>query len=189
MHIGQQDMWLVLASPEEELLHDAIRLRDQQMWLTLLILLALMPMVWQASRWVSKPLEQLAEEARAIEAFDFSKPIEQRSHIREINRLTQAMSQMKATISQFLDLSAALSSERQLQPLLQRVLQESASVIAARGCAIFLLDGQNRLHRAAAMADGEQLPTQLGGTDDELAVLCRQAMNSGKRIDSITTFF
>jgi HD-GYP domain-containing protein (c-di-GMP phosphodiesterase class II) len=187
IHIGQQDMWLVLASPEEELLHDAIHLRDQQMWLTLVILLVSMPLVWQASRWVSKPLEQLAEEARAIEAFDFSRPIERRSHIREINRLAQAMSQMKATISQFLDLSAALSSERQLQPLLQRVLQESASVIAARGCAIFLLGGKNRLHRAAAMADGEQLPTQLGGTDDELAVLCRQAMNSGKRIDNQET--
>lgn len=181
--IGSQKMWLVLATPEEELLHDAIHLRDQQLWLTLTILLLSMPLVWQASRWVSRPLEQLADEARAIEAFDFSRPIEWRSHIREVNRLAQAMGQMKATISQFLDLSAALSSERQLQPLLQRVLHESATVIDAKGCAIFLMDGQSKLHRAAAMGIGEQLPAQLGEQNDGLAQLCQQAMSSCSRVD------
>ncbi|MFO1379604.1 MAG: HD domain-containing phosphohydrolase [Chitinivorax sp.] len=179
LSVGGHIMWLVLAAPRDELLQDATRLRDMQLWLTLLILCASMPLAWQASRWVSKPLALLAEEVRAIEAFDFSRPITHRSFIREVDQLAQTMSGMKTTIARFLELTAALSSERQLEQLLQKVMDETANVLNPNDCAIYLREDDGSLLKAADRSGGVELPQQLhagAGSDAELAQLCHQAV-------------
>ncbi len=177
--VGGHAMRLVLAAPRDELLQEATQLRDKQLWLTLLILLASMPLAWQASRWVSQPLVALAQEARAIEAFDFSRPIEHRSHIREVDQLGQTMSSMKATIARFLELTASLSSERDLESLLQKVMNETANALNPNDCAIYLREDDGTLIKAADRAAGVNLPDQLKPQDaqhSELAQLCHQAV-------------
>lgn len=179
LSVGGHAMWLVLAAPRDELLQDATRLRDKQLWLTLMILCASMPLAWQASRWVSKPLALLAQEIRAIETFDFSRPITHRSFIREVDQLAQTMSGMKTTIARFLELTAALSSERQLEQLLQKVMDETVKVLNPNDCAIYLHEDDGSLRKAADHAGGVNMPQQLHASDDdnaELAQLCFQAV-------------
>lgn len=175
IEFGGRSLRLLLAAPRHELLQDAARLRDQQLWLTLLILCASMPLAWQASRWVSRPLARLAEEAKAIEAFDFSSPITHRSIIKEVDRLSVTMDGMKSTIAHFLDLSSALSSERRLDQLLQRILQETAAALSPNDAAVYLREDDGSLVKAADMVRGATLPDRLAVDGGELAQLCHQA--------------
>ena len=61
---AHQDMWLVLASPRNELLQDATRLRDQLQWLTLLIPVRIDAAGLAGQPLGLKPLALLAEGSR-----------------------------------------------------------------------------------------------------------------------------
>jgi HD-GYP domain-containing protein (c-di-GMP phosphodiesterase class II) len=138
------NLYLAMLAPEDELLAEAHRQRRVSVLLTLATILAALPLAWLASRMVANPLRRLAGDARAIREFDFSRPVETRSVVLEIDQLASAMSSMKQTIRGFLDISADLSAEQRFERLLQRIIGESAEALQASGGAIHLMreDGQ-----------------------------------------------
>jgi hypothetical protein len=98
------NLYLAMLAPEDELLAEAHRQRRVSVLLTLATILAALPLAWLASRMVANPLRRLAGDARAIREFDFSRPVETRSVVLEIDQLASAMSSMKQTIRGFLDI-------------------------------------------------------------------------------------
>ena len=72
------------------------------------------------------------------------------TRIREIHDLSQAMQQMKGTIGRFLDIAQALSAERDIDRLLQRVLSETEDVTGGEGGILFLHDEDGKWLRPAA---------------------------------------
>ncbi|NYT47467.1 MAG: HAMP domain-containing protein [Candidatus Methanofishera endochildressiae] len=105
MHVAEGSSYFVLMiSPEKELLSSAIKIREQSLLITAVIILFTIPIVWLFAREISRPLRRLANEASLISNFDFSSPIKTGSMIAEVAELSTAMNMMKETISQFLSL-------------------------------------------------------------------------------------
>lgn len=137
--VAGHPLLLAVAAPRAELLADAERVRRNEALLTIFILVLATPAALLASRWIARPLQRLAEDAHAVQAFDFERPVE-RSWIREVDQLATSMGSMKNTIRRFLDLSTALASERQLPALLENILGETAHALQAAGGGIYLTD-------------------------------------------------
>ena len=66
-----------------------------------LILLASLPLIWLASRLISRPLLRLVGEAEEIRAFRLEQPVELRSPIQEVRLLAESMGRMKAGLRTF----------------------------------------------------------------------------------------
>lgn len=144
-----QVLRVLMAVPHDELFRDARRLLREQLIITFLLILASVPAGYWLTQRLVQPLRALAEETRAVAAFDFSAAPPKRSRIVEVDLLSTATSQMKATIARFMDVSAALNSETRLERLLDVVLTDVAATTHARSAAIYLYDeGKRGLERS-----------------------------------------
>jgi HD-GYP domain-containing protein (c-di-GMP phosphodiesterase class II) len=154
---GPQGLYLALLVPEEQLLADAYRIRWQGALVTLTTLLLCLPLGWLTSRIVVKPLRALVLDAEAIRRFDFHYPASGRSPVLEVDQLAEAMTQMKETISSFLEIAASLSAERRFDTLLERLLKETVAIGEAHGGLIYLIDADNgRLEPHGLFLNGAQ---------------------------------
>lgn len=132
---------MAIAAPLDELLTEAVAIRSNAILITIAIIMLMIPIAWIVSRMISKPLQQLAEDARQIRAFRFSETgKEARSIVWEVDHLAQAVYLMRSAISKFLDISSALAAERQFERLLERVLSETSSAATADGGFLYLME-------------------------------------------------
>jgi transcriptional regulator with GAF, ATPase, and Fis domain len=109
----------------------------------------------------------LAREAEAIRHFDFSQPIKVDSRVLEINDLTLTMDSMKRTIRRFLDINMAMSSEKNFDRLLPRLLGETLSAADADAGILYLADNDMLAPAAAIKADGTTLAINSGNIDSK----------------------
>lgn len=146
--VGSLELMALLAIPEDEMFAEARRIVTQQILVALLIFAVSVPFgLWLTQRSVLS-LRRLAEEARAIEAFDFAERPLLRSHIREIDRLSLAIERMRKTLSDFLDTSVALGLERDVETLLETILDTVIDASRAEGGAIYrVVEGGSRIVR------------------------------------------
>ena len=153
---GEMETFVTVMAPRDELLTEAARIRNESIWLTLLVLGAALPLAWWIAHRVANPLAVLAEAARAVQRFDFSDRARARSRIAEVAALDDALATMKSTIRRFLDVSAALSAERDMDRLLARVLKETLGIAGAEAGEIWLLaeDGSEFVLAEKALASG-----------------------------------
>jgi HD-GYP domain-containing protein (c-di-GMP phosphodiesterase class II) len=132
---------MAIAAPIDELLAEAVTIRSNAILITIAILLLMIPIAWIVSRMISRPLRQLAGDARQIRAFRFSETGKDvKSIVWEIDHLAQAIYLMRSAIRKFLDISSALAAERQFDRLFESVLNETSSAATADGGFIYLLE-------------------------------------------------
>ncbi|NYH24897.1 HD domain-containing phosphohydrolase [Paraburkholderia bryophila] len=153
---------LLIAAPRDELQASEIKSRRHGFYISLGLMLSMLPLVhWLANR-IAQPLRNLAQQAEAITHFNFDGTDPQRSLIREVDRLATAMTTMKHTLHRFLEISSSLNAEHDFDTLMDRILRETMHISAASGGAVHLLsrDGSQlepaalRLHGQAAIAEG-----------------------------------
>jgi HD-GYP domain-containing protein (c-di-GMP phosphodiesterase class II) len=157
--------YLVVATPSDELLTEARVALQRNLWLALVLVLLSAPLTWWIARRIAANLNALTDQAAAIRRFNFKKPAPLRSRIIEILDMGFAMGQMRITISKFMDITTALSAERNFDRLLRRVLQEARDAAGAEGGVIYLLAEDGRTLKPAdqswnegATAGDENLP-------------------------------
>lgn len=138
---------LLVASPYNELVADAIKIRNNGVWIALLLLVLGVLLALVFARFASRPLRELMNEARNIERFEFDRPVTIKTHILEVAQLVNAMERMKTTIHRFLDLSMALSSETNFQHLLAFLLQEMKEITHAQGGILYLAEDEAKKWR------------------------------------------
>ena len=134
------ELYMLMISPLDELLSDAIAIRWMSVMTTLLIVLITIPIVWYVASRISGSVQRLAAEASLISHFDFSNPVETRSFIKEVDTLAVAMAMMKNTISRFLTLINSLAGEKDFDSLLERITRETMQVSQADGVLTYLID-------------------------------------------------
>ena len=117
--------------------------------------------VWALARQLSKPLKTLTDEAQAIRDFDFSNSVTVNTGIHEVDELSIIMNEMKTTIRRFLEIGTALTAERDLTSLLNRILREMVDVARSAGGVIYLLeeDGSALRLEVGRIADGTTFDT------------------------------
>jgi hypothetical protein len=130
----------------------------------------------------------LAREAEAIRHFDFSQPIKVDSRVLEINDLTLTMDSMKRTIRRFLDINMAMSSEKDFDRLLPRLLSETLSAADADAGILYLADNDMLAPAAAIKADGTTLAINSGNIDSKACgSLLSSALLSGSPYAALLT--
>ena len=142
------DMNILLLSPVDELLADAVAIGRTSLITTLGIVALCIPVVWLVSARVSGPMRRLAAEADAIRRFDFDAPVETRSAISEVDALADAMRMMKSTINQFVVLINSLAGEKEFDALLQRITRETMRIAQADAAVAYLVDDDETCLRA-----------------------------------------
>jgi HD-GYP domain-containing protein (c-di-GMP phosphodiesterase class II) len=169
------ELYMLMISPLDELLSDAISIRWLSVLTTLLIVLITLPIVWYVASRISGPMQRLAAEAGLIGRFDFSSPLETRSFIREVDTLATAMEMMKNTISRFLTLINSLAGEKDFDSLLQRITRETMQVSQADGVLTYLIDEDEKYLQPCMLHESERgdcsidmLPRLLIEEDNEL---------------------
>jgi HD-GYP domain-containing protein (c-di-GMP phosphodiesterase class II) len=137
-------LYLAVASPVDELMADANRMRDRSLVVTVaLIAIATLLASLVASR-VSRTLRTLAAGADRINSLDFDDPPRSRSIVREIDRLEGAMGTARTSVRRFLQITNALAAERHVDRLIERVLVETMALAHAGAAAIHFVDGKRR---------------------------------------------
>ncbi|GAB4060253.1 HD domain-containing phosphohydrolase [Uliginosibacterium sediminicola] len=153
MRSQNKPLRVLMAIPHEELFRDARKLLGQQLLVTLLLILASIPAGVWITRQISAPLRALTEETSRLAAFNFAPSKPRASMIAEVELLARATQQMKATMARFLDVSAALNSEKRLERLLDVVLGDVAESVQARSGALYLYEvDSGKLRRAQQLS-------------------------------------
>jgi HD-GYP domain-containing protein (c-di-GMP phosphodiesterase class II) len=135
-----RELTLVMLSPRDELLADVISMVRTSLLITFGILLAAIPMASFVASRISKALQKLAEEAVLISRFDFNRPLELHSRIKEVDELASSMELMKSTISRFLSLIKSLAREQNFDAMLEQITEETLHVSEADGVLTWLVD-------------------------------------------------
>lgn len=160
--VGSLELHALLAIPEDEMFADARRIVTEQILIALLIFAVSVPLgLWLTQRSVVS-LRRLADETRAIEAFDFTERPLLRSHIGEIDQLALATDRMRKTLSDFLDTSVALGLERDVEALLETILGTVIETARAEGGAIYRAGGDGRVARVR-LRGGPELDAAMPG--------------------------
>ncbi len=147
-------MSILLLSPVDELLSDAVAISRSALLTTLLIIALSIPVVWLVSTRIAGPMRRLAAEADAIRRFDFDSPLKTRSMISEVDALADAMRMMKQTINQFLSLISSLAGEKEFDSLLGSITRETMRVAQADAAVAYLVDDDETRLRAEAVHTG-----------------------------------
>jgi HD-GYP domain-containing protein (c-di-GMP phosphodiesterase class II)/HAMP domain-containing protein len=92
------------------------------------------------ARRVSRPLEQLANEAETVRRFDFSDRPVVRSGVREIDQLAHGFDLMRDGVRRFVALNDTLAGERDVERLLPWLLEELVRAGGARAGVLYLVE-------------------------------------------------
>ncbi|MDQ7250783.1 HD domain-containing phosphohydrolase [Dongia sedimenti] len=187
---GSEPISLAIATPQQEILMEADRIRG---WMLLIGLIALTLATLAAliiARLIARSLDRLTQAARDFNALKFDRPFEVHSFVIEIDRLAVAMGAMKNTISRLLAIGALLGGEKKFDRLLDEIIAETIHVTDARGGIVYLAEPDGSLSGALARFDGRQLggdppPTLRPGADDDHPAM--QAANSRASVEVSVT--
>jgi HD-GYP domain-containing protein (c-di-GMP phosphodiesterase class II) len=158
---SSEDILLVSLVPRDELLAGVDRVRDRSIVISLALLAAALVLVVTLSRHLSKSMRALAREAQHIRELRLDEPVTVRSNIEEVDDLAGTMDLMRSSIQQFVDISHALSAEKDFRRLLAMILDEARRVTRAEGGAILLRSEDDATLEVAALRS-------LGGDESEV---------------------
>jgi len=147
--------------PRDELLANVVRLRNHSLLMSSALLLVTLLIVIGLARHISTSLRRLAREAEQIRELRLDTPLTVRSSIEEVDELASTMSVMKSSLQQFLNISHALSAEKQFDRLLEMILEETRRVSGAEAGAILLRSDDETLEVAIL-----QLASAESGTEE-----------------------
>lgn len=136
---------MALAIPEGDLLSEGMAFLRHTILATAGIVIICIPLIWLVSRRIARPLTSLAEKAGNLHEFVLGEKSAIRSDISEIQALARSMRQLQGSIRRMLTITLAISSERDFDALLQRVLEEILSLVQADGGMVALLDEEKKV--------------------------------------------
>jgi hypothetical protein len=141
---------LLIAIPDDELFAAARTIVGRQVVTGVLILLLAIAIGWWGAKRLTRSLNLLVKETKAIRSFDFSTGIRVPTILSEVENLAHALDTMKVTIRKFMEIDTAVSTERDLTALLERILRETTRLAECDGGVLYLID-----------RDGERLEPEL----------------------------
>lgn len=136
---------LLMAAKSDELLHQAQVIRRNTVYLSVALILIVIPLAYLISQMIAKPIRQETNRARAIERLDFSTENGIYSRVREIYQLRSSLQSMQATLQRFVMLTSRIAHEADTDKLLHMVCDEVSDAIEAKGVFLYLLDSEHHL--------------------------------------------
>ena len=139
-----RDFTVLIAIPNDELFAAARQIVGRQVVIGVLILLVAIAIGWWGARRLTRSLHLLVRETKLIRSFDFSSDTKVPTILSEVDNLARALDTMKGTIRKFMEIDTAVSAERDLTNLLERILRETTRLATCDGGVLYLLDKEGR---------------------------------------------
>ncbi|MDD2047544.1 HD domain-containing phosphohydrolase [Pseudomonas putida] len=177
--LAGQDLQVLIAVPAHELLAGARKVLFEQLLWTAALMGVLLVLGGLLGRRIGRPLRVLADQVRALTAFDFSREVGVTSRISEVRELSQVLSRMSGTIRNFQAITLTLSRESQLERMLDGVLSHLVDAAGVSAGAVYLFDADHALLRLAASCRGEGYPEEIKICErdhEDLAAAVTQAL-------------
>lgn len=130
---------LILASPVDELLANALARRRQGWLLAAGVALLLLPIGWFLGAYLGAKLRGLIRRAEHLGRFDFEHRASEPSLVAEINYLSGTMDDLSHTVQSFLTLSQSLATEQQLDVMLPKILEHLCAATRSDAAAVYLV--------------------------------------------------
>ncbi len=179
-----QPIYFSIVIPFLELTAEVRHIRNQTALLALALVLALIPLCMSMARVISKPISKLADEAEAVSRLDFSEREQVSSIITEVDELSEAMTFMRRTISDFLVLIESLNRENNFDTLLERIANDVRHAAASDGVLICLIDEEKKTLSPDVYCDEKVCLKELNlpdlSLDEDLPIV--QAVQNNERI-------
>ena len=184
---GYGTVFLVSAIPAREILAEAYQLLASTGWITIAIILLMVPIALLVAHAISKPLRLLGKEAESIQRFEFSEPIRVNSMIIEVDDVAKAMERMKQTINRFLDTIQMISSEANFERLLPLLLTATISNSDAEAGILYLFDNEAFVP-SSALCGEESFKDALHSIPlEKTGALLKNAIESGRPVLGVLT--
>lgn len=172
------DLRLSTLIPYRTLMAEALGFGRSQAWLTLLIVALSLPVVIMASRAITRPLRQMAEDMKGIQDFDFDGLKQRRYFYRELDDQARAIALMHRTLAGFIQELHRLSQSDDFNNMLQRLSQGIQHLSGGQRCLVYRATQQDKVHNLVLLNMGQQhrIPLPDTAEPDELSALILQAL-------------
>lgn len=154
------DVWqgdgsvLLVATPSEDLLGELHAKRTRLTFFIAFIVLLLLPLGWWAGSAIGRSLDRLTRQAGRMVNFDFRAPLGYSSLVREVNKLSDTLTDMGQTIETFLQVSQTMATEPRVDSMLEQVLNQLVSATRCTGGTVYLWDRKaGQMQRAASVGE------------------------------------
>ncbi len=164
--LNGKKLYLAVLAPEHEILKDIRELRNASIYISLVLLLVAVFIGWLFSRYISDSLRALSKEAENIRELKLDRPFYIESSITEVDELAITMSLMKSAIQEFIDISKALSAEKDFDKLLEQILNQAQHICNADGGSIALVDDDDE-NLVYSLLKNSKTGIHYGGTSSE----------------------
>ncbi len=136
---GEKPNYLIIASPEDELLLEAKSSLNKTLLITVGLIFLTLQIILLISKAISHSIINLTDYTSAIRNFDFSGDMPEKSKIKELDELGITVGKMKMTIQKFLDISSLLIEEKDFNKLMHHILSETASAVNTEAGILYIL--------------------------------------------------
>lgn len=110
-----------------------------------IVLILCAPLIWFVSRQIASPLDFLAKNAKDVSGLMLKEDTCIETPFLEMQGLATSLRHLQGTIRRMLTITQAISSERNFDLLVARVLEETLPVVKADGGLVVLLDDERKL--------------------------------------------
>ncbi|MFK2910898.1 HD domain-containing phosphohydrolase [Pseudomonas sp. 3HC3] len=182
--LAGHDLQVLIAVPGHELLVGARKVLFEQLLWTVALMAVLLVLGGVLGRRIGRPLRLLREQVQGLASFDFSREVGVHSRVSEVRELSRVLSRMAGTIRHFQAITLTLSRERNLERMLDGVLNHLVEAAGGDAGVVYLYDAEQALLRLAASCRGEQYPSELAvdeGARQHLALAVTRALGLHER--------
>jgi len=158
-HLKGTSVKLFVAMPEDDILAASNFALIENLQISLLIVLAFVPLSWLFSRGLIRPIHRVALQTQNIAGLKLEQVNNERSHITELAALEDSVLDMRHSLHHFFGLLEVLAKEKDLMVLLEKVSAKSCVMLKADASFIFLSDAsqKNILNPLVAWSNGSIL--------------------------------
>ncbi|MBU2971148.1 HD domain-containing protein [Pseudoalteromonas sp. C2R02] len=158
-HLKGVSVKLFVAMPEDDILAASNFALIENLQISLLIVLAFVPLSWLFSRGLIRPIHRVALQTQNIAGLKLGQANNERSHITELAALEDSVFDMRHSLHHFFGLLEVLAKEKNLMVLLEKVSAKSCVMLKADASFIFLNDAsqKNILNPLVAWSNGSTL--------------------------------
>nr|WP_086938260.1 HD domain-containing phosphohydrolase [Thaumasiovibrio occultus] len=151
--VVQSEFHLMVISPVSELFAAAERGRLLAIVVSLLVMLASVPIAFYLSRVISRPLKSLKKQTETITAFHFEQAASVDSRVLEVYQLSNATQCLQNHIAQFAEVSTIVGQETNFEQLKIRYLKELLQFIGMNHAGMYLSEGDELILSAEIEAN------------------------------------
>ncbi len=159
-------IYLAIISPFNELMVNARATRQRNLLIILSVMTVAVGLGLYLSRRIAGSLHDLSAQAESVRDFQLSKPFAVHSKISEVDDLADSMTVMQSAINRFVEIARALSAEKQMEKVLEMIVNEAQSVTDADGGAIGLVSDDGKSF-SYVLVRNKVTGVHLGGVGEE----------------------